>query len=140
MARGGRFGFNINYSDFARNLEVAVSRVERGTKKATIAACEEIEKMTLAQVPEETGTLSSSFFYEIEGKYHNFTAILGYGGNGDPIHPRTKKRASEYMIAVHEDLEAYHEKGKAKYLEDPVREYQSRFLPGAARAIRSELR
>lgn len=138
MARGGRAEFHIEYSKFNKSLEVLLSRVERGTKKATIQACEEILAESLRQVPRDTNTLASSAFYEIHGKYRNFTATIGYGGNGDPINPKTGRRASEYMVAVHEDLEAFHPVGKAKFLEDPVRMYQAKMAPNFAKAIREE--
>lgn len=119
--------FNINFTEFNRNCEVAIEKVQRGTKKATKAACEEILKDSLNEVPRHTSTLAKSAFYEVLGSYKNFTAILGYGGNGDPINSDTGRPASEYMVVVHEDLSAMHPIGKAKYLEDPVRRYEQRF-------------
>lgn len=139
MARGGVMQLKVNYSEVLKNLEVAIARVERGTKKATIAACEEIKEMTLGEVPRMSSTLANSFFYRIDGRYRNFTAALGYGGNGDPKNPKTGQRASEYMVAVHEDVTAAHPIGKAKFLEDPLRKYQSQFVRNAARRIRGEL-
>lgn len=139
MARGGRIKFEMDFTDFERKLRISLSRVERGTKKATIAACEEIKTMTLKEVPRDYNILASSFFYEVEGKYRNFTANLGYGGKGDPINPRTGQPASQYMVAVHEDLSAKHDQGKAKFLEDPVRQYESRFYSKSAQIIRDEL-
>lgn len=139
MARGGNFSFDINFQEVVKNLEVSISRVERGTKKATIAACEEIKQESLVQVPRQTETLANSFFYEIDGAYRNFTATMGYGGNGDPVNPRTGQRASDYMVKVHEDLSVPHPYGKAKFLEDPVNAYRDKFLPGMARALAAEL-
>lgn len=139
MAAGGRFGMNIDYKDFESKLQVAVSRVERGTKKATIKACEDIKEISVPQVPTETGALASSFFYEVEGAYRNFTATLGYGGPKDVINPKTGQPVSEYMIAVHEDLAASHPHGNAKFLENAVKEYQDRFLSKSAQTIRAEL-
>lgn len=140
MARGGRISFSVDSKAVVRNLQASIERVERGTKKATRAAVEEIMEHSLEQVPEKTGTLARSAFYEIHGRYRNFSATFGYGGNGDPENPVTGQRASEYMLAVHEDLEARHSKGKAKYLEDPLREYQQKFLPGAAKHLRAALK
>jgi hypothetical protein len=139
MARAGRFALEVDYSVFEKSLQAAVSRVQRGTKKATIAACEEIKELTLAEVPRDTETLADSFFYEVQGSYSNFTATIGYGGNGDPVNPLTGQHASAYMVAVHEDLSAVHPVGKAKFLEDPIRQYQSKFLTTVAIAIQSEL-
>lgn len=132
-------GFSINYSKVEKNLNVAISKVQRGTKKATTAECIDILKDSKKEVPSVTGTLKKSAFYEIHGSYKNFTATVGYGGNGDPVNPKTGEKASSYMVAVHEDLEAEHEKGKAKFLEDPVRRHQSKFAPRVALAVKNEL-
>jgi hypothetical protein len=139
MAKAGRFEFDIDFSKVVSNLEVAVSRVQRGTKKATKAACEAIKEESLAQVPRKTDTLADSFYYEIQGSYVNFTAEIGYGGNGDPINPHTGLHASQYMVADHEDLSAIHSTGKAKFLEDPVTNYRSRMLNDVASTVKTEL-
>jgi len=112
---------------FDASCAVAMRNIFRGTKKATIAACEEILKMSLLEVPRDTSTLADSAFYEVsvreDIKSHVFEAIVGYGGNGDPINPKTGKPASSYMVAVHERLDVHHPVGKAKFLEDPVRRF-----------------
>ena len=114
---------------FAARCEFAIRNIDRGTKKATIAAAEEIMNESKRQVPKLTKTLLSSAFYEVTRRTDTaattwaYEALLGYGGNGDPINPVTGKPASYYMVAVHEDLDAFHLVGKAKFLEDPVREY-----------------
>jgi hypothetical protein len=35
----------------------------------------------------------------------------------------------DYAVIVHEDLEAIHPVGKAKFLEDPIRDYASEKFP-----------
>lgn len=140
MARGGRANFDIDFSEFERSLDVVMSRVERGTKRATRAACEEILEASLDQVPRDTNALAESAYYEIKGKYRNFVGVIGYGGNGDPVNPKTGRPASEYMVAVHEDLEAKHADGtKAKFLEDPVKQYQEKFAVNSATIIKEDL-
>lgn len=128
----GTFNFDFNkksLDDFEASCEVALRNVGRGTKKATIAACEEILGYSMAEVPKDTYTLLMSAFYNVSRRSDTsvktwaYEAVVGYGGNGDPINPRTGKRASSYMVAVHEDLSVVHTTGKAKFLEDPVREY-----------------
>jgi len=117
---------------FAARCEFAIRNIDRGTKKATIAAAEEIMDESKRQVPKLTKTLLSSAFYEVTRRTDTaattwaYEALLGYGGNGDPINPVTGKPASYYMVAVHEDLDAFHPVGKAKFLEDPVREYANK--------------
>lgn len=114
---------------FDATCQIAIRNVFRGTKKATIAACEEILAKSMEQVPKETYTLLMSAYYEVARRSDTalttwaYEAIIGYGGNGDPINPKTGRPASSYMLAVHEDMIAMHFNGKAKFLEDPVREY-----------------
>lgn len=117
---------------FAAKCEFAIRNIGRGTKKATEAAAKEIMDESKRQVPKLTGTLLASAFYEVTRRTDTsattwaYEALLGYGGNGDPINPRTGKPASYYMVAVHENLDAFHPVGKAKFLEDPVREYAAK--------------
>lgn len=128
----GTFNFDFERRSldyFAGQCEVALRNLGRGTKKATVAACEEILEMSRAEVPKDTSTLLASAFYEVSRRSDTaattwaYEGIVGYGGNGDPVNPKTGRRASSYMVKVHEDLSVYHPTGKAKFLEDPVREY-----------------
>lgn len=129
----GSFTFEFDkksLNQFEANLNVALSKVGNGSRKALVAACEEILEASLAQVPQDTSTLASSAFWEITGHWKTgWNATVGYGGNLDPVNPKTGKPASSYMLAVHEDLNAHHPIGKAKYLEDPVRDYATRKFP-----------
>ena len=116
-------------NEFQARCMSAIRNVGRGTKKATIEAAEEILLMSRQQVPRETLTLFKSSFYKVKRRTDTspntwaYEAIIGYGGNGDPINPITGRQSSYYMVAVHEGLVANHAVGKAKFLEDPVREY-----------------
>ena len=127
-----RSGISIEFDQdslkrFNARCDVAIRNVDTGTKKATTTACEEILANSLLQVPRETNTLAASAFYEVSRRAdisgYKYEAIVGYGGNGNPINPKTGRSASSYMVAVHENLSAMHPIGKAKFLEDPVREY-----------------
>lgn len=124
------FSFNKkDLNDFTSKCEFAIRNVGRGTKKATEAAAREIMRNSLDQVPRMTWALMASAYWEVKRRSDTsvntwaYEAIFGYGGNGDPINPKTGKPVSSYMVAVHEDLKAFHPRGKAKFLEDPVREY-----------------
>lgn len=70
--------------------------------------------MTLSklQVPVDTGTLRSTGSVSEPSMLSQHPEVsLGYGGPAAP-----------YALIVHEDLNAHHTVGKAKYLEDPVRQ------------------
>lgn len=128
----GTFHFDFKQSsldEFEAQCEAAIRNLGRGTKKATVAACEEILEMSRAEVPKDTTTLLASAFYEVRRRSDTaattwaYEGTVGYGGNGDPVNPKTGRRASSYMVKVHEDLSVFHPTGKAKFLEDPVRDY-----------------
>lgn len=125
---------NVDFDSIANvnnNLSGILTNVRHGTKWATEAACKLIYEASIKQVPEDTGTLKSSAFWRVERRTglasssYRYQGIVGYGGNGDPINPKTGQPASAYMIIVHEDLSAFHEKGKAKFLEDPLRNFSN---------------
>lgn len=111
------------------NLSGVLTNVGKGTKLATEAACKLIYEASIAQVPEDTGTLRNSAFWKVERRTelaassYRYRGTVGYGGNGDPINPKSGLKASDYMVVVHEDLTAFHVKGKAKFLEDPLRKF-----------------
>lgn len=110
--------------NFDNVCEATITKVGRGTRKATVEACNVISEASLNQVPRDTGTLALSQFWEVTGHWRSgWTGTIGYGGNGNPINPKTGKPASSYMVAVHEDMSAVHPTGKAKFLEDPLRDY-----------------
>lgn len=115
---------------FDARCEIIMRNVLTGTKKATTEACEEIFAESQKQVPRVSSTLATSGYYEVRRRSdvssYLYEGTVGYGGNGDPINPKTGERASEYMVAVHERLDVEHPVGKAKFLEDPVREYADR--------------
>lgn len=128
-----RASFNLsaqNLRAFEGQCAAMLSKVGNGSRKALVEACNIISEDSLNQVPRETDTLAMSQYWEITGDYKTgWTATIGYGGNGDPVNPKTGRRASEYMLVVHEDLTALHIIGKAKYLEDPVRAFARERFP-----------
>lgn len=67
--------------------------------------------LTKAEVPVDTGALYETGRVElVDNDAGEVTAAIAYGDE-----------TVDYALAVHEDLEAVHPHGKAKYVEDPVR-------------------
>ena len=119
-----------NLNTFNARCEAMISKVGNGSRKALVEACNIISEDSLNQVPRDTDTLAFSQFWEITGNYKTgWDAVIGYGGNGDPINPKTGRPASSYMVTVHEDLTALHIQGKAKFLEDPIRAFATQRFP-----------
>jgi hypothetical protein len=64
------------------------------------------------RVPVDTGTLrASGFVMEPQRSGRNISVTMAYGG-----------AAEQYAVIVHEDLEAHHPNGQAKYLESVIKE------------------
>lgn len=129
----GLCAFTGSTKDFDARCEVYLRNVMSGTKKATTKACQDILQMSNDNVPVDTGTLQSSGFYRVtlrgDVKSYVYEGVVGYGGNGDPVNPKTGKHASEYMLEVHEDLSVPHRNGSAKFLEKAVKDYAQDKFP-----------
>ena len=127
------------YGKFMRSCEAVVTNVGTATLKGTTQACEEILADSLKQVPRDSESLASTGFYKVQRrmatKRYTYEGIVGYAGKvgagaeHDKLNPKSGAMVSDYAARVHEDLTAWHlNGGKAKFLEDPVRDYgQARF-------------
>lgn len=123
-----RVTMDIDVEAFIQKCTATISKVGKSTYGATEEACEDIMEESLRQVPRDTETLANSAYYDIKkAKDYGFEADLGYGGTA--VNPKTGQSVTEYAAIVHEDLEAHHPIGKAKFLEDPIREYAAEKFP-----------
>lgn len=71
-------------------------------------------------VPVDTGALRASGYVEppvTQGRV--ITVTLGYGGPAAQVNPKSGESTEGYAIYVHENLEAHHPVGQAKFLEQP---------------------
>lgn len=144
-----RIDFNISQTEagkFRTACEAAIRNVGEGTKAAAMDAGWNIMSDSLGEVPIDTGTLISSAYLGISRrtdiKNYRYGAILGYGDTEglsqhvdfgpiewhmeptNNINPKNGLPASTYAAKVHEDLDMPHPNGgKAKFLEDPVRNW-----------------
>lgn len=146
-----RIDFNISQTElgkFRTSCEAAIRNVGSGTKAAATEAGIAIMNDSLRQVPVDTGTLQNSAYLGVSRREdiasYRYGAVLGYGepegigahvdlgplewymvpNNG--VNPRNGFQASTYAGRVHEDLDMPHSNGgKAKFLEDPVRNWAS---------------
>lgn len=75
---------------------------------------------SLPLVPVDTGALrGSGYVTEPERKGDHITVEIGYGGVAAQINPKTLESTGVYAMTVHENLEAHHPVGQAKYLQMP---------------------
>lgn len=146
-----RIDFTISQSElgkFQTSCEALIRNVGTGTKAATEYAGWDIMSDSLSQVPIDTGTLASSAFLGVSRRTnvsnYRYGAVLGYGDSvamlsglhmggvewlmapTNNVNPKSGLLASSYAAKVHEDLDMPHPRGgKAKFLEDPVRNWAS---------------
>lgn len=121
-----RMKVEFDANDFVGKLQGTVSIIGFGSKQVLMEDAEEIMEISKELCPEDTGALVSSAFVEMT-KNRVSGAEVTYGYRGDTINPKTGESTSTYAIKVHEDLEARHPKGSAKYLERAVMGYTSQF-------------
>lgn len=81
-------------------------------------------------VPVDTSALRSSG-YVTEPQYDATLCIvyIGYGGPAAKINPKTGESTDAYALYVHENLDAFHKVGTAKFLEWPFLQAASS-MPG----------
>lgn len=91
-------------------LKVGGQQAMTATARALYTEANKIFFDSQAQVPIDTGALRASGMVTKPYFVGNTATVeIGYGGAAAP-----------YALIVHEDLEANHEVGKAKFLEDPL--------------------
>lgn len=135
MAAKGAFRIKLDQrslQNVLRNLERAGGEIKKRGEAALRAEAENIMTESKRQVPVDTGALRSTGHVEQPTRGGSrLSVILAYGGPAGaggavtPGYSKKTKRVAEdpvgYAVYVHEDLEAHHTVGKAKYLEDPVK-------------------
>lgn len=91
-------------------------------------------------VPVDTAALKSSGYVEPpkrEGDHVEVT--LGYGGPAAKVNPKTGESTDGYALKVHEDMEAFHKVGTAKFLEMPFNQAARGMGARIAAAMKSAL-
>lgn len=96
-------------SDCLRNLNSEIKGIEKRSMGGILAGASLIirEAKKTTNTPRDLGNLvNSAYFRKAQGGGH--FAEMGFTAN--------------YALYVHEDLEAHHKKGRAKFLEIPMNE------------------
>lgn len=131
MAGAGNFEIAQEGLD---RLVAALTRAQTlGVAALTKAMVDEMDKvmeLSKLQCPVDTGTLRASGAVQPPVKTGNqVTVTAGYGG-----------AAQGYAIFVHEDLNAHHDVGNAKFLEAPFLERQPQIPRNLAVRVEAALR
>ena len=92
-------------------------------------------------VPVDTGSLrASNYVAEPEIKGNTVHVEAGYGGVATKINPKTLEPTTVYALQVHENLEAHHPTGQAKFLSTPFEEHYGGMTQRIAADTQREMR
>jgi hypothetical protein len=120
------------FEDFQRRL-VALAKADPWTRTAAGVLKQRafrIYEVSQRLVPVDLGALKASGFVslpDIQGDWIEIT--IGYGGPAAP-----------YAFYVHEDLEAFHDDGQAKYLEIPFLAERDGMIHQLREAVKEHVR
>lgn len=95
---------------------------------------------SLGLVPVDTSALrSSGYVMEPIQEIDMISVYFGYGGPAAKINPKTGQSTDGYALTVHENLEAFHKVGCAKFLELPFDQARRGMPARLAAFIRSDM-
>lgn len=110
-----------NKGKLAATLYQQFEKLNQASEEVLVEEANTIMQESIAEVPKKSGTLAS--IAGVQATKETKTTLnvkIGYGVNGDAYNDKKHMFASEYMMIVHENLDAVHTNGKAKFFEDPL--------------------
>ena len=122
------------------NLKKLAQECPESVARAMYTNAEFLMTESKKEVPVDTGTArSSGFVDEPKITSSSISVTLGYGGPASKVNPKGGT-AADYIEILHEDTQAHHTTGKAKFLEDPVRRNAKTFFNDVLKSVRDEIR
>ena len=113
-------------AEFRRNLARIASGVPDEAARALVPEAEGLGRKARALVPVDTGALRDSI---------EVTRPMERGGVVS-VEVRAGGPSAPYAAKVHEDVEAHHERGQAKFLQRPTLELRGGLLRAIGRRFR----
>ena len=101
------------FVEFTNKLNKSVSQIFNTVQSALLDCGNDLQQKAQDLTPVDTGALRASAFTEAENG-RNPSVIVGF--------------EEEYAIFVHENLEAHHDVGQAKFLEQPLKENIDKYV------------
>lgn len=102
------------FVELTKKLNKSISEISSVVEDALLDCGNDLQQKAQDLTPVDTGALRSSAFTETDRQGKNPSVIVGY--------------TEEYAIFVHENLEAHHPVGQAKFLEQPLRENTDKYV------------
>lgn len=121
-----RVKMEFDMLNFENKVEGTISAIGFGIKSILKEDAEEIMEASKEMCPEDTGALVKSAFVELT-KDRLASPEYTFGYSGKTINYKTGQYSSSYMVKVHEDLQARHIKGEAKFLEKAVMQHAAKY-------------
>ena len=122
----------IGQEKLAARLSVLDKEMTQKTAEALRKAGGEIIRVTIPKTPIATGELRARSFNEgplqDDDKHVQVVGFEKHAGNWD--------KDNAYAVPVHENLEAHHDVGEAKFLEHGVQETESYLLKYLAKEMK----
>ena len=124
----------------AATLEKYGERAERALERQLYAEAQGIIAQSQPLVPVDTSALRSSSYVQDPMREGSLVTVnFGYGGPAAQINPKTKESTDAYALFVHENLEAFHPVGTAKFLEMPFNQAKAGMGARIARNMKTDL-
>lgn len=101
------------FVELTKKLNKSISEISSVVEDALLDCGNDLQQKAQDLTPVDTGALRASAFTEAESG-SNPSVIVGF--------------EEEYAIFVHENLEAHHPVGQAKFLEQPLKENSDKYV------------
>ena len=101
------------FVEFTNKLNKSIFEVFDTVEDALLDCGNDLQQKSVDITPKDTGALRGSAFTETESG-SNPSVVVGFD--------------EEYAIFVHENLEAHHPIGQAKFLEQPLKENADKYV------------
>ena len=101
------------FIELTNKLNKSISQISDTVQSALLDCGNDLQQKAVDITPIDTGALRASAFTEAESG-GNPSVIVGF--------------EEEYAIYVHENLEAHHDVGQAKFLEQPLKENADKYV------------
>lgn len=102
------------FVELTNKLNKSISEVFDTVEDALLDCGNDLQQKAQDLTPVDTGALRSSAFTEADRQGKNPGVVVGF--------------EEEYAIYVHENLEAHHPVGQAKFLEQPLQENTDKYV------------
>jgi len=102
------------FVELTKKLNKSISEISDVIQNALLDCGNDLQQKAVDITPIDTGALRASAFTEADRQGKNPSVVVGF--------------EEEYAIYVHENLEAHHPVGQAKFLEQPLKENADKYV------------